>query len=57
MRLYLQCQGMKWNHLPVMGGIYDQHPKMLDDFLIIDNIRSQAIARQRAQQQRQARRK
>lgn len=26
---------MKWNHLPVAGGLYDQHPKLLEDFRYI----------------------
>jgi hypothetical protein len=26
---------MKWNHLPVPGGIYAQHPRLIDDFSII----------------------
>jgi len=26
---------MKWSHLPVAGGIYDQHPKLIDEWEII----------------------
>jgi hypothetical protein len=26
---------MRWNHLPVPGGIYDQHPKLLEQFQTI----------------------
>jgi len=26
---------MKWNHLPVAGGIYDQHPRLLQEWSII----------------------
>jgi len=26
---------MQWNHLPVAGGIYDQHPKLLEEWSII----------------------
>ena len=37
MRLYTICKALKWNHLPVAGGIYAQHPKFLDDLLIIFN--------------------
>lgn len=29
------CEGMKWNHLPVAGGIYDQHPELLRQWQII----------------------
>lgn len=31
---------MKWNHLPQDGGLYDQHPDLLDGFLIIFHERS-----------------
>ena len=48
---------MKWAHLPNKGGIYDQHPKMLDDFLVIDGIRIQAANAEQAKQQRKSRRK
>jgi hypothetical protein len=26
---------MKWNHLPVAGGLYDQDPDLLDKFAFI----------------------
>lgn len=32
---------MEWNHLPMAGGLYEQHPKLLDDFEIIMHIDSQ----------------
>lgn len=34
-RLFALCQAMKWSHLPVAGGIYDQHPKLIDEWEII----------------------
>lgn len=34
-RLFSICQAMKWAHLPVAGGIYDQHPDMMDQFMYI----------------------
>ena len=36
---------MKWTHLPNAGGLYDQHPKMLDDFLFISSIEAKAEKR------------
>lgn len=48
---------MKWNHLPVKGGIYDQHPQMLDDFQVIENIRVDAENKRQAAEARKARRK
>lgn len=35
---------MKWAHLPVAGGIYDQHPKLIEEWQIL--FREQAEARQ-----------
>ena len=29
---------MKWTHLPADGGLYDQHPKFLDDLIVIAQI-------------------
>ena len=26
---------MRWNHLPVAGGVYDQHPQLIDQWLYI----------------------
>ena len=34
-RLFAMCRSMKWAHLPVAGGIYDQHPELMDDFMYI----------------------
>lgn len=28
--MFWLCESMKWNHLPVAGGIYDQHPGLLE---------------------------
>jgi hypothetical protein len=37
---------MKWNHLPVEGGLYDQHPKLLEDFRYIFAKRGEHEAEQ-----------
>lgn len=29
------AEAFDWNHLPVAGGIYDQHPKLLEDWMVI----------------------
>jgi hypothetical protein len=39
-RMFTLCESMKWAHLPVAGGIYDQHPDLLDGFMIILHERS-----------------
>lgn len=36
-RLFQMCKAMNWAHLPVTGGIYDQHPQLMDDFMYIFN--------------------
>ena len=38
LRLYTICKMMKWTHLPASGGLYDQHPKFLDDLITIAQI-------------------
>lgn len=35
MRLFMLCESMRWNHLPVAGGLYDQHPSLLSAWLVI----------------------
>lgn len=35
---------MKWAHLPVAGGLYDQDPALLDGFQIIFHERAEAEA-------------
>lgn len=48
---------MKWAHLPVMGGIYDQHPKFLDDMVAIYQVDMKEQRRQQREQQAKAKRK
>jgi hypothetical protein len=30
--MFSLCANMKWSHLPVAGGMYDQDPDLLDKF-------------------------
>jgi len=39
---------MKWAHLPVAGGLYDQHPTLMEKFEIIFQLRAQREAREQA---------
>lgn len=41
---------MKWNHLPVPGGIYDQHPRFVEEITYIFGERN-------AHQEREQKRK
>jgi hypothetical protein len=34
-RLFSICEALKWNHLPNEGGIYDQHPDLLDQWQVV----------------------
>lgn len=38
---------MKWNHLPVAGGIYDQHPQLLDEWAYIFEQKNEHDKRER----------
>jgi hypothetical protein len=46
---------MKWNHLPVEGGIYDQDPRLLDQFLVIFEARAEHQRQEHEKEQRQNR--
>jgi hypothetical protein len=41
---------MKWAHLPSSGGLYDQHPRFLDDLITIAQIEGRI---ERARQKKQ----
>jgi hypothetical protein len=53
LRLYTICDAMKWNHLPVSGGLYDQDPRFLDDMVVIMSARADADQREMAKARRQ----
>ena len=46
-RLFALCQQMKWAHLPVAGGLYDQHPQLIEEWSYI-------FAQQNARDNREA---
>lgn len=41
LRLFLFCEGTKWAHFPVQGGIYDQHPTLIDEWAILFGIKAE----------------
>lgn len=51
------CASMKWNHLPVAGGIYDQHPDVLDKFRLIFNAQADHDEAERMREQAKAKRR
>lgn len=48
---------MNWAHLPVAGGLYDQHPRLLEEWAIIWSMKSQHEKRKKAMDEAQAQRK
>jgi hypothetical protein len=47
-------KGMNWNHLPVAGGLYDQHPGFLDAMAVIMEAEASAERKRQEKQQREA---
>lgn len=45
-------EGMKWAHLPVAGGLYDQHPQLLDEISFIFKERAKYQEKQRKEDER-----
>jgi hypothetical protein len=54
--MFMICERMKWAHLPEAGGIYDQHPDLLDAFLIIFHERSEFEAEEESKRQAESKR-
>jgi hypothetical protein len=48
---------MKWSHLPVAGGIYDQHPTLIAGFFYIFQERNAYEAEKQKEQAREQRAK
>lgn len=48
------CEAMEWNHLPEAGGLYQQHPQLLDEWMTIFHMRADHDERDRKNKERQA---
>lgn len=48
---------MRWAHLPNAGGLYDQHPDLLEKFRIIFAEQGKHDAREQAKRERENKRK
>lgn len=46
------CAGMEFNVLPVAGGLYDQHPRLLAEWEVI--FRKKAVRDRAEQEQRES---
>lgn len=51
-RLFHLCSGMKWAHLPVAGGIYDQSPDLLDQWAVMFELQAKRQERDMADMKR-----
>jgi hypothetical protein len=43
---------MKWSHLPLPGGLYAQHPKLIDQFRMIFFKRAEHEEKKRKEEER-----
>lgn len=50
--MYMLCAAMEWSHLPVPGGIYDQHPKFVDDMFFLFQQKAKSEAQRQAERER-----
>lgn len=50
------CEAMRWNHLPVAGGIGNQDPDLIAAFKVIFSVKSKYDAEQRRKQEAEAKR-
>jgi hypothetical protein len=41
----------QWNHLPVAGGLYDQHPKLLEEWQVIAEAKAKHEEREEKRRQ------
>lgn len=55
LRLYQICKLFRWTHLPNPGGLYDQNPQLLEDFLLIAGIEGEEQERKRKKEERSQR--
>lgn len=55
LRLFSFCEATRWSCLPVAGGVYDQHPELIEKFLYIFHAKAdnEKRERQKAEAQRQ----
>ena len=51
--MFVLCEGMKWSHLPVAGGLYDQDPDLIDGFKLIFGLRAEHEAEEARKRERE----
>lgn len=53
-RLLAQCDALGWKHLPVAGGLYDQHPDFLESAMLLHQLRGEHEERKRKEDERKS---
>lgn len=53
-KLFSLCENLKWTHLPVAGGLYDQHPDLLAQWRYIFSERNRREAEKAKETERKA---
>jgi len=53
--MFFLCENMKWAHLPEPGGIYNQHPDLVDGFEILFLERSKYQSEKEKEEERKNR--
>lgn len=51
------CEALKWTHLPVDGGLYDQHPQLLEEWRYIFAVRSEYERNEQSKRENEAKNK
>ena len=51
-RLFNMCQAFGFKHLPEAGGLYDQHPDLMDRFMFILAAQQEQREREEAAERR-----
>jgi hypothetical protein len=55
-QMFSLCEGMNWSHLPVAGGLYDQHPDLLDAWRYIFGVRAEHEKLEQERRERESKR-
>lgn len=50
------CEALRFGALPVFGGLYDQHPQLVDEWVIILQARAEHEAKESKKREAEARR-
>ena len=57
LRLFAMCNAMNWCHLPWVGGLYDQHPRMLEEWAVIFQMKGEYERQEHERAEREMERK